>query len=99
MFIEAGQGDRFRPHNVYMARQVALVLSPREDPASSVPISFYFPQEKLETKWGYGSEPICIVLPSEPPRDATSIELLRALTRIQMQRDPPCVLRETGGRI
>ncbi len=99
MFIDAGEGDRFRPHNAYLAREVTLVLSPTEDPAGSVPVSFYFPQEKFEAEWSYGSEPVCIVLPAGPPCSEASISLLRALTRIQMQVDPPCVLQESGERI
>ena len=99
MFIEAGEGDRFRPDNVYLAREVTLVLSPAEDPAGSFPVSVYFPQEKLGAKWGYGSEPVCIVLPAQSPGNAASIELLRALASVQMQRDPPCVLQESGERI
>ena len=99
MFVEAGEGDRYRPHNAYLAREVTLVLSPTEDPAGSVPVSFYFPQEKFEDEWGYGNEPVCIVLPTGPPRNLASIKLLRALTRIQMQGDVPCVLQETGERI
>jgi len=96
MFIEAGERDRFRTNNVYMARQVTLVFAPTAGPDESVPLAVYFPQEESEAGWRYGSEPVCIVLPAEPPQDPASIELLRALMRTQLGQAPPCVLHETG---
>ena len=95
-FIEMGQGDRFRAENVYLARQVTLVLSSDEDPTARVPVSAYFPRLYApDRKSNYAPDPICIALSPIPSREGPAAELLQALATHQTKQPTPCLLLAT----
>ena len=76
----------------YPARQVTLVLYPRDDAGRPVSIGAYFARDPND-RHRYLNEPVCLVLPPEPRRTA-AYRLLRGLARAEQDSPVPCLLQQ-----
>jgi hypothetical protein len=76
---------------ILLARQVTLLLTPRDDPSQTVAISAYFAADPA-LPGGYADHPICLLFPPQPPTHAPHLELLSAMATAQRDAPLPCIL-------
>jgi hypothetical protein len=94
--VEQGLIPRESDPKGFLARQVTVILTSRDDPSRRVTVTGYF--RKRPDGPGPKKEPICLVTPQETPDSAYAQGLWRSLIAAKRSSSMPCILFPVSDR-
>jgi hypothetical protein len=94
--VEQGLIEKEADPEGFLARQVTVVLTARDDPSRSVTVSGYFQQHPDSPE--FLDEPMCLVTPLQTPNSASAQALWRSLISAKRTSSMPCILFPVSGR-